>query len=267
MPMCRTLPENTRGRDFIVGDLHGCRHLLEDRLYQLNFDPTADRVLQAGDLNDRGPFSLNTLALVFEPWFFSVLGNHEDMLLNYTNARPAHWISPFDLIYNGGEWVELLSAEESVFLEEQLLPKLLETPYVIRVEGARPYYVLHAEAGLSLADDPRPPEELLSDEVWVWRHRQQLTWSKQLGRQVKQRLRNEGWSLDLPRDFGGDSPLGNTPIYVGHTILPTPACFKGHYFLDGGTFHMAQGEANRPTLDGKPYGQLVVFNHTENCFV
>lgn len=67
----------------MVGDLHGHRHLLEDELDRIGFNPTRDRVLSGGDLIDRGPDSLGTLELLEEPWFHAVLGNHELMLLNY----------------------------------------------------------------------------------------------------------------------------------------------------------------------------------------
>lgn len=65
------LTENTCGRDFVVGDLHGYYTPLMQRLEELHFEPSCDRVLAVGDLIDRGPDSVRCLELLKEPWFFS----------------------------------------------------------------------------------------------------------------------------------------------------------------------------------------------------
>jgi hypothetical protein len=44
---------NGRGRDFIVGDLHGCRAMLDALLVHVGFDPDRDRLFSVGDLMDR----------------------------------------------------------------------------------------------------------------------------------------------------------------------------------------------------------------------
>ena len=77
------LPANTVGRDFIVGDLHGCLDLLHAELARLQFEPAKDRLFSVGDLADRGPDSMGCLRLLREPWFHAVRGNHEDMLIAY----------------------------------------------------------------------------------------------------------------------------------------------------------------------------------------
>ena len=56
------LPENDRGRDFVVGDLHGCYDALMRQLDARGFDPAADRLLSVGDLVDRGPDSRRCLS-------------------------------------------------------------------------------------------------------------------------------------------------------------------------------------------------------------
>jgi hypothetical protein len=74
---------NTRGRDFVVGDLHGCRALLDRLLREVNFRPESDRLFSVGDLIDRGPESMSCLDLLDEPWCHGVLGNHEVMLIDF----------------------------------------------------------------------------------------------------------------------------------------------------------------------------------------
>lgn len=85
-PLLVELPENTRGRDFVVGDLHGHVSLLEQALAARRFDPAGDRVIAVGDVIDRGPESLRALALFAEPWFYSVRGNHEQAMLDWIDA-------------------------------------------------------------------------------------------------------------------------------------------------------------------------------------
>jgi len=45
---------NKKGRDFVCGDIHGCFDQLEEKLSQVNFDKSTDRLFCVGDLIDRG---------------------------------------------------------------------------------------------------------------------------------------------------------------------------------------------------------------------
>ena len=72
---------NTRGRDFIVGDLHGCVDYLNTLMRHAGFDPSSDRLFSVGDLVDRGPDSPGALELLEQPSFYPVMGNHDAMLL------------------------------------------------------------------------------------------------------------------------------------------------------------------------------------------
>lgn len=92
---------NSRGRDFVVGDLHGCMEEFSDLLRRIEFDGRNDRMFSVGDLVDRGPQSLEFLRLLNEPRFFCVLGNHEDMMVEYFDD-PDAWESVWRR--NGGDW-------------------------------------------------------------------------------------------------------------------------------------------------------------------
>lgn len=91
---------NRRGRDFFVGDIHGELVLLETELRNVRFEPASDRLFALGDLIDRGPDSESVLGLLDEPWFFSVCGNHELMLL----AGMENPSAAVDHEHNGGRW-------------------------------------------------------------------------------------------------------------------------------------------------------------------
>lgn len=61
--------ENTNGRDFVVGDLHGCFKEFVEKLKEINFDYSTDRMFSVGDLIDRGEDSIKCLRLIKTPWF------------------------------------------------------------------------------------------------------------------------------------------------------------------------------------------------------
>ena len=61
----RTVRPSARGRDLVVGDVHGCFRTLDGALCELRFDTDSDRLFGVGDLVDRGPHSAEALALRF----------------------------------------------------------------------------------------------------------------------------------------------------------------------------------------------------------
>lgn len=99
--MRKHFANNTLGHDYVVGDVHGDYERLTDLLSVIKFDVTVDRLFSVGDLIDRGPASAKCLELLNEPWFFSVLGNHEEMLINAAKDS----VEDMELWeQNGGEW-------------------------------------------------------------------------------------------------------------------------------------------------------------------
>ena len=79
---------NRVGRDFAVGDIHGCFSALQTALDAIGFSPVTDRLFCAGDLVDRGPGSHLVVDWLDKPWFFSTKGNHEALVCEYTSAKP-----------------------------------------------------------------------------------------------------------------------------------------------------------------------------------
>lgn len=139
--------QNTSGRDYCIGDLHGMYDLLLQKMEEVNFDITQDRIFAVGDLIDRGPQSMKCLDLLFEPWFFSCMGNHEEMMLEAVlrgdNMQGGVWVR------NGGAWAVLEHHAEGDwdkdFVEtleavEQLLPLAME----VQTEFG-PVGILHAD--------------------------------------------------------------------------------------------------------------------------
>lgn len=92
--------KNTKGHDYVVGDIHGMFKRLNQYLENIGFDFKHDRLFSVGDLCDRGAGSPDIIEWLKHPWFFPVMGNHEQFLLDYFAGK----YSDRDLIGMGGEW-------------------------------------------------------------------------------------------------------------------------------------------------------------------
>ena len=78
---------------WVVGDIHGYHDSFVNLLSKLNLDE-GDLVISIGDMIDGGPESVGVVDLFMEnDQFLAILGNHEQMLLDYWNKK-----SKFDLI-------------------------------------------------------------------------------------------------------------------------------------------------------------------------
>ena len=69
---------NTKGTDYVVGDIHGHFTLLQNTLKELGFSEEKDRLFSVGDLVDRGEESHLALEWLDKPWFYPVRLTCED---------------------------------------------------------------------------------------------------------------------------------------------------------------------------------------------
>lgn len=221
--------QNAAGRDFIVGDIHGCGTRPQAHLDQLGFDPAADRLFSVGDLIDRGPESGLALEWLAKPWFHAVRGNHEQMAIGYVAGRAEARL----YIGNGGGWfVGMTRPEHHLFADAfgaQPLAITLETT-------AGPVGIVHAE---------RAGDSWATLVAALSAHR-----AEQVGVLCM-------WSCDRITNERADDVAGVRAVVVGHTPMPhwtsldnviyidTGAVFPGHDFtiLDAATL--------RP-VDSKP---------------
>lgn len=101
-----TYPENTVGRDFVVGDIHGHFSKVEALLKLSGFQESRDRLFAVGDLVDRGPESVMSAWWLQQPWFLSVRGNHEQWCIDAASGEDAYGHEA-----SGGEWFYSLPGE------------------------------------------------------------------------------------------------------------------------------------------------------------
>lgn len=141
MQLLKKYSANTFGKDYICSDIHGHFDLLDLTLSTVSFDDTKDRLFCLGDLIDRGDDSHRSLEYLAKPWFFSIQGNHERMLINVHEKQldtlRFQWFSW------GGAWAEDLSDEEiaGYYFEFCKLPIAIE----IEISDGRRIGLVHAE--------------------------------------------------------------------------------------------------------------------------
>ena len=200
---------NELGRDFAVGDIHGCFSDLDRGLKSIGFDPSVDRLFCVGDLVDRGPESAQVLQWLDKPWFHSICGNHDFMTWRSALGIPYQEV---DHLTYGGTWLQEISGAERSKLGRRLhaLPLALEVETTLGLVG-----LVHADCPF---DD--------------WREMQTVSWSSidQAGAIAECCL----WSIErYERQYAG--LVRNVRAVVhGHMVVRYPKVLGNVHFIDTG---------------------------------
>lgn len=203
-------PRNRYGRDFVVGDIHGMYAALDALLKQVAFSPNTDRLFALGDLVDRGIESARALEYLCQPWFYSIKGNHEFMLLDAAIDHTAmnNWIK-----HNGGEWW----LKTPTTLQNKLRQQIAYLPLALEIQTE------HGQFGLVHANMPFN----LSWQEFVKR----LNYNADLqdyalwSRERLKRYQLDRYSANV---------IGVDWLLVGHSPLDRPKCIANVHFLDTG---------------------------------
>lgn len=196
------IEQNKKGRDFVVGDIHGHLWLLKSELEIIGFDQGKDRLFSVGDLIDRGPNSLRCLNLIFEPWFFAVRGNHEQMMFDALQGDDGRMLEMW--MGNGGAWMNSIDIGLMRAISnkaESMMPVWMEIETDAGIVG-----IVHAE----------PPEDWtkISDE-----NPQNLIWSR-----TKVEQKDESMISGVLKVYSGHTPI-ESPLSLGNTrFIDTGAC-------------------------------------------
>lgn len=202
---------NNNGKDYVVGDLHGCYDYLMQKLNDIGFKKSQDRLFAVGDLIDRGKDSLKVLELLNEKWFFSVRGNHEDMALS--GELHQMWF------VNGGLWWFSLSEEEQNYATS-LMEKL---PLIIEIETKDGLVgVAHAEIPENLTWEEVKESVESDDEKLIAK----ILWSRNL---IKKHIASgiEYYVEGISKIFCGHTPLKNYIISGSTCHIDTGAVYYG----------------------------------------
>ena len=148
----RRVARNAAGRDFVVGDVHGCFRTLDGALAELRFDAACDRLFGVGDLVDRGPHSPEALVWLERRFEAVVMGNHERPLLYWfdPHRRPSSAHRP--------QWLRRVPRSQHrrwrAALARMPLAVTIDTPY--------------GPVGLVHADVPHPDWAVATAMLGAW---------------------------------------------------------------------------------------------------
>jgi len=202
--MIKTFEQNDKGKDYVVGDIHGCFTSLQGELDKLEFNPETDRLFSVGDLVDRGPESDQVCDWLAKPWFHAVLGNHEQMAIDYSKGMG----EPGDYTSNGGLWfVSLDKYTRGYYTQEfERLPLVIEVHTPTGLVG-----IVHAECPL------KDWNELKS---FIPQFKDMILWSRH-------RI-NRGYNWEVSNI---------SKVYVGHTPVKSKKILGNHHYIDTGAVY------------------------------
>lgn len=209
--LVKRFSRNTKGRDLIVGDIHGCFTKLGAALRAVGFNPDeGDRLFSVGDLVDRGPESIEAMNFLTCDFVHAVAGNHEDMAVRWPNGN----MDAGNYAANGGGWMMALDRET----QREVAAALSALPVVIELETEHGGLVgiVHAECPF---------------DVW-----QEFTAALEAPPSSTQRLQSlidaAQWSRNRIRDMDESRIAGVRAVVVGHTPIKRMTSLGNTLFID-----------------------------------
>lgn len=234
MGYVKILQENTTGRDFITSDLHGYSEPLETFISWVKAGKN-DRIFICGDILDKryearsdnkNPYlyfvdyikGVNARHKAGQdvPGIISTMGNHEAMFLcwyakNYLHKDAFEMVklkeyfgeekfdslaAAYTIEANGGKWALTLASQQQGQTElKKIFDFLLPLPLIIRVDGALPFNIVHADLPVAYSEDWRKPNFKMSpDDVY-----------------------HAIWAREANSDFPTRELAGNGTTYCGHS--------------------------------------------------
>lgn len=208
-----------KGKLYAVGDIHGCYNLLMNRLKEIVFDFENDLLVAVGDLVDRGTQNEECVSLIDEPWFTSVKGNHEDLVImgdvnrSYSNCH----------IQNGGEWFYELDYQ----VQREIIKKLKTLPIALEINHkGRKFGFVHGHIEQNNWDEFK---SILNNFD-----------------QAQHIIKKERFPTELAM-WGGDRldeenqqythVSGVDAVIMGHTVTQKPCKRDNCYWIDTGAVH------------------------------
>lgn len=116
-------------RTIVIGDIHGCSHEF-GTLLELIEPSSDDRLVLLGDLINRGPDTIGVIDLAIRHKAISLLGNHEQRLLEYRRTRDLSRLRKDDM-----STLSALRREHWAFLESMLLTYQVPEYETVLVHG------------------------------------------------------------------------------------------------------------------------------------
>ncbi|MDG9786789.1 metallophosphoesterase [Acinetobacter johnsonii] len=213
MAMVKVWDKEVTGKLYAVGDIHGCYNLLMSRLKEIGFDFENDLLVAVGDLVDRGTQNVECISLIDEPWFTSVKGNHEDLVImgdinrSYFNCH----------IQNGGEWFYDLDYQ----VQREIIKKLKTLPIALEIShNGKKFGFVHGHIEQNNWDEFK---ETFTQEPTTFRDPSELAmWGRERLDEEKKQYTHV---------------TGVDAVIMGHTVTQKPCKRDNCYWIDTGAVH------------------------------
>lgn len=230
--------QNKKGRDFVIGDIHARLKKFIEALDSVDFDESKDRLFAVGDLIDGRKDNLKILDLLYKKeWFYSIRGNHEQLLINrYDFPGDIPCCSPEDAKkktkwdaaqlhnYNGGSWFEKVRSDTARLRIKTLLKKL---PLAITLETE------HGSLGISHAGVPlefKSWSDFLSALETDESVREECIWTRDVIGEFYDYYRKRPWEEGVPVEQRWLDGIDAT--VHGHTGVAEPISYNNQVFID-----------------------------------
>ena len=194
-------------RTIAIGDVHGCADEFEELLRRLELKAD-DRVIQVGDLVNRGPDSHRVIELAREYQVEAIIGNHELRLLS---ARKKN--KPSLLKEDDHATVEQLTENDWKYLEA--MPKFL---YYAQIDTV----IVHGG--------------FLPNKPWQTQGSDLITKIQVIDKKGKAAKRSDSPDAAPWADYWGGNPF----VVYGHTPRPRVLERKGSIGIDTGCVYGGQ---------------------------
>lgn len=142
---------------YVMSDIHGDYAKFKSMLRKIKFNENIDKLYILGDMIDREPGSIEILETVMDSknkCIEAILGNHEQMMLDYYNNREEE----FDWIKHGGESTHKQFRTKTQYEKAKILNFLQNLPTYIVFDN---YLLIHG--GLFIPGHTSSLEEALSN--------------------------------------------------------------------------------------------------------
>ena len=188
-------------RTIAIGDVHGCADEFEELLTKLKLKPE-DRLIQVGDLVNRGPDSHRVIELARKYQVEAIIGNHELRLLTARKKKKPSLLNQYDQTT-----VEQLTADDWEYLKA--MPKFLYDAQIDTV-------IVHGG--------------FLPNKPWQTQGSDLITNIQVIDRKGKPAKRSDAPDAAPWADSWGGSPF----VVYGHTPRPRVFERKGSIGIDTG---------------------------------
>lgn len=208
--LVKRFSRNTKGRDLIIGDIHGHFTKMGAALRAVGFNPDAgDRLFSVGDLVDRGPESIEALNFITADFVHAISGNHEDMAVRWPNGN----MDAGNYAANGGSWMIALDRETQM----EVSAALSTLPIAIELDTE------HGLIGIVHAECPFDEWSSFTAEL------EAPDSSNQRRGQV---IDAAQWSRNRITDLNDSTVSGVRAVVVGHTPMERMTTLGNTIFID-----------------------------------